>query len=357
MNKIFYSKPSFTDSTWALLAITRFLLALVVMISIGHLSDFTSEGSIFNYLKDFGGKTAVMVFLMVSGISVGYSYSENKNGFFKRRFLRIYPLYFMAILGTVILQFYVGSPYHVNNSMVFVAAGNATSIANFLLLQGVVALNIMYNSPVWSLSVEVFLYMMLPIFFILRTRFLYLIVIISLFFYIGHSYLPSISLFGFQHLMYAWPFILGFIITVRKKSWSIIPFILLGTYGIYYNFLNGTVFEKYSYVWFFFSVILIFIILYTKLNLSKRYLTFLNFLGTISYPMYLVHIPLYIFLYHLGIRESYLFVLLVILICIPINYIFDVWFKKIFWKPLVNYIETRVKEFKLKRISNKISKA
>jgi peptidoglycan/LPS O-acetylase OafA/YrhL len=39
---------------------------------------------------------------MISGISVGHSFNKNKAGFLKRRFLRIYPLYFAeAILGTV----------------------------------------------------------------------------------------------------------------------------------------------------------------------------------------------------------------------------------------------------------------
>ncbi|MEZ7498695.1 acyltransferase [Flavobacterium sp. Arc3] len=356
MKNIFYKVPTFTESTWALLAITRFCLALVVMVSIGHLSNFAHEGDIFNNLSNFGGKTAVMVFLMVSGISVGYSFDKNKIGFFKRRFLRIYPLYFMAVLGTVFLQYYLGSPYPVNN-MHFVAAGNATSIANFLLLQGIFSLNIMYNVPVWSLSVEVFLYLLLPLFFAIRLRYLYLIVVISLFFYFYHAHLYSISLYGVQHLMYAWPFILGFLIAVRKQFWRIIPLVLIGACGIYYNFLKETVFEKYSFVWFLISVLIIFIILFSKISLSKNTKTIFNFLGTISYPMYLIHIPLYLLLYHLGIRESYLFVGLAILLCIPFNYIFDDWLKKIFWKPLVNKLDSQLNEYKIKSISIKNLKA
>lgn len=115
MNKYINSSPTFTSSTWALLAITRFFLALIVMLAVGHLNNFAVMKMPLNYISIFGGSTAVVVFLMISGISVGYSLKKQKNNFLKRRFLRIYPLYFMAILGTVFLQYYLGSPYHVNN--------------------------------------------------------------------------------------------------------------------------------------------------------------------------------------------------------------------------------------------------
>jgi peptidoglycan/LPS O-acetylase OafA/YrhL len=171
MKKYFYINPTFTDSTWALLAVTRFFLALVVMVSIGHLTKFVNEDAFLNTLGCFGGKTAVMVFLMISGISVGYSFHANDKGFIKRRFLRIYPLYFIVVLGTILLQYHLGSPYHVNNEN-FIAAGNATSIANLLLLQGVIAIDLTFNNPVWSLSVEFFLYLILPLFFSIRLRYL-----------------------------------------------------------------------------------------------------------------------------------------------------------------------------------------
>jgi peptidoglycan/LPS O-acetylase OafA/YrhL len=194
MKRLFYSTPTFTDSTWAFLAITRFFLAFIVMVSIGHLNNFAVLDGALNYISLFGGKTAVMVFLMISGISVGSSFARNQTGFLKRRFLRIYPLYFVAIFGTVILQFYLGSPYLVQNTN-FAVSGYLTSIANFLLLQGIVAIDISYNSPVWSLSVEVFLYLMLPLIFNLRLRWIYLISTISVSTYMLHTHLASVSLY------------------------------------------------------------------------------------------------------------------------------------------------------------------
>lgn len=214
----------------------------------------------------------------------------------------------------------------------------------------------MYNNPVWSLSVESFLYLMLPLFFKMRLRYIYLISFVSVIFYTFHSHFPfSVSLYGVKHIMFAWPFIFGFLIAIKKQFWYMIPLVLLGTFGIYYNYLMEFVLDKYAFVCFLFSVFFIF--LYTKISLSKRTENIFNFLGTNSYPMYLIHISLYLLLYDIGIRESYLFVSLVILLCVPINYIFDDLLKKIFWKPLVNKIEKQISEWKTKKIMIKTFKA
>jgi peptidoglycan/LPS O-acetylase OafA/YrhL len=334
IKKYFYSQPTFTSSTWALLAITRFFLALMVMVSLGHLNNFVKVDGLLRDLGDFGGKTAVIAFLMISGISIGYSFNKNKKGFLKRRFLRIYPLYFAAIFGTVILQFYLGSPYMVKDTN-FAVSGYLTSIANFLLLQGIVAIDISYNGPVWSISVEAFLYLMLPLIFNLRLRWIYLIAIVSLTSFILHPYIGGVSLYGKKHLIYAWPFIVGFLIAVKRQFWCTIPIILVGAFGIYYSYLFELISEKYSFIWFFITFVLIVFVLYFKIDLSKKTKFLFNFLGTISFPMYLFHIPLYFLLYYLGFRESYSFVGLSVLLSIPIHYVFDVWLSRIFWKPVV----------------------
>lgn len=334
MIKYFHKNPTFTSSTWAILALTRFLLAFIVMVGNGHLDKFTDVGGFFSVIREFGGKTAVMVFLMISGISVGYSFMKSKTGFLKRRFLRIYPLYFTAVLGTVLLQYYLGSPYLVKVTN-YQAAGYLTSISNFLLLQGIASLTILYNSPLWSISVEVFLYLMLPLLHVLRLRYTYIIAFLSLVLYIAHSYLFSLDLYGAQHIIYAWPFIVGFLITVKKQFWGVIPLLLMGAFGIYYDFEMEFVSEKYGFIWFLITVSLVIYFMYVKLDLPNHVIIIFNYLGTISYPLYLFHIPFYFILYHIGIREDYFLVSIAIILCIPTNYIFDVWLKKIFWKPLV----------------------
>jgi peptidoglycan/LPS O-acetylase OafA/YrhL len=351
MKKYFYSELTFTSSTWALLAISRFFLAFIVMAAYGHLDKFTDLNIFFNTIREFGGKAAVMVFLMISGISVGYSMMKSKEGFFKRRFLRIYPLYFIAVLLAVVLQYYLGSPYLVRDTT-FVAAGNLTSISNFLLLQGIASLPITYNNPLWSISVEVFLYLILPLLYRLRFHYVYLIALLSVLLFLTHTHLFLINLFGVQHIIYAWPFLIGFLIAVKKQFWGALSLILIGAFGIYYNFLMAVVIEKFAFMWFLLTVALVICFMYVKINLPNYIKICFNYLGMISYPMYLFHIPFYFILYRIGIRDAYLLVSLAILFCIPINFIFDIWLKQIFWKPLVHNIESLSNRFSINLTEN-----
>jgi peptidoglycan/LPS O-acetylase OafA/YrhL len=350
MNRYFSNKPTFTESTWAVLAITRFFLAFVVLY--GHLffHILGLKFMPFQFIFDLGGKAAVMVFLLISGISIGHSYVRNRKEFFERRFLRIYPLYFIAVLFTVLLQYYVGSPYEVANSTM-IAAGNLTSIANFLLLQGIASIAITYNGPLWSIGVEVFLYLMVPILMILRMRYILIITLISMF---AFTFLDNYFLYGYGNLLWAWPFLIGFIISAKKKPSFAIPLLGLSVFIVLYQ--HKIFSDSLSIVLTSFGTLVCLIAMYMKLDLSKNTKIFFNFLGTISYPIYIFHLPIFILLYYLGVRESYSFIGLVILLCIAINYIFDVWLKKIFWKPLVDYIVTYIKEFKIKRMSNKTLK-
>jgi peptidoglycan/LPS O-acetylase OafA/YrhL len=214
MNKCFYKNPTFTDSTWALLAITRFCLAFIVMYGHLYFHVLGLKLMTFQFIFDLGGKAAVMAFLLISGLSIGYSYDKNNVGFIKRRFLRIYPLYFTAVLLGVFLQYYLKSPYELPNSTM-VAAGNLTSVANFLLLQGITAITITYNGPLWSIGVEVFLYLMVPLLMLLRMRYIVIITLISMF---AFTFLDYDFLFGYSNFIWAWPFLIGFIISAKKKG-------------------------------------------------------------------------------------------------------------------------------------------
>ena len=358
MKNLFYNKPTFTESTWALLAMTRFCLAFIVMIYIGHLSHFVHFSEyplLFQKITDLGGRAAVVGFLFISGISIGYSYYHKKEGFLKRRFLRIYPLYFFAVLFAVFLQYFIGSPYQLPG-VTMAAAGNLTSLANFLLLQGIISIDITFNSPLWSISVEFFLYLMVPLLFKLRLRYVFLVLIASMvLFTFEESILSQIDLYGVKIAIYAWPFILGFLISAKKQIKYTIPYLIIGVVSIIYNV--NLMPDKLSWLTFSVVIIIVFFGMYVNIKLSDRIIKVFNFLGTISYPMYLFHIPLYLIFYYLGVREAYVFVLLVIVIVVPINYILDDYLKKVFWKPLANIIESIINGFKNKMDSFKISKA
>jgi peptidoglycan/LPS O-acetylase OafA/YrhL len=87
---------------WKVLAGLRFFLAWIVVCY--HLKNFIPD-----YGKDFlctfgklNGLTAVLGFLLISGYSIAHSLTKNPEGFYNRRFLRIYPLYFCAVIVSLI---------------------------------------------------------------------------------------------------------------------------------------------------------------------------------------------------------------------------------------------------------------
>ncbi|AWG22198.1 hypothetical protein FFWV33_12075 [Flavobacterium faecale] len=341
MKKYFYATPTFSESTWAILAVTRFLLAFIVMYSHFYAYVFGFNVGTNQFIIDLDAKAAVMAFLLISGISIGYSYDKNKKGFFRRRLIRIYPLYFIAVLFGVVLQYYLNSPFELPNTTM-VPAGYLTSIANFLLLQGIIAITIPFNGPLWSIGVEFLLYLMVPFLSHLRLRYLVVITLISMIaiIFFNHSYL-----YGYTTLLWAWPFIIGLIITVKKQpSYA---FILLGLSLLVVNFQNEVFRDNLSVVTASVSIIICLLAMYAKLNFSTKTKNIFNYLGMISYPLYVFHLPLFLLMYSVGLREQYLFISLVILLCIPINYIFDTYLTKIFWKPMILKVENIIKKIRV----------
>src|SRR4051812_3996977 len=74
---------NYTESSWALLAGLRFFLAFIVFA--GHLSWFADLGAILTGVSSFGGRPAVLGFLLISGLSIGHSIVSRPEGYFRRR--------------------------------------------------------------------------------------------------------------------------------------------------------------------------------------------------------------------------------------------------------------------------------
>jgi peptidoglycan/LPS O-acetylase OafA/YrhL len=342
------------DSKWALLSVIRFILALIVMVSQSHITTvvkLSKTPDFFKILYACSGRAAVIGFLVISGYSVSYSYKSNIEGFMKRRLLRIYPLYFVAVLFTVFLQYYLGSSYKIEETgSVMVSAGVLTSLANFMFLQNIITIPITYNTPLWSLSVEMFMYLLIPLIFKLRSSYIYFLFGVSLLFFTYTDFIfKQKPFYMYSMLIYAWPFLLGCLLAIKQKLIYTIPLFILAGFSIYYEFnLNK---EKFAVISFLLTSGMVLFSILVKVSLPLVVDKIFNFLGTISYPMYLFHFPLYLLLYDFGIRDANLFVCLVILIVIPVNYIFDDWLKKIFWKPLIEFLEVQ-----LLRLNSKKSK-
>src|ERR1019366_8528321 len=95
-------KGSPKSVSWEALALLRFFLAWIVLSQ--HLTSVTDHSGWVEALSSFDGKAAVVGFLLVSGYSIAASLDRESEGFYRRRFLRVYPLYFFAIVFAVALE-------------------------------------------------------------------------------------------------------------------------------------------------------------------------------------------------------------------------------------------------------------
>lgn len=337
---------AFSESFWSVLAFLRFILAAIVFI--GHLNSFTrAMPSVFTNIMLLGGKASVVCFLLISGISIGHSYAKSEAGYFQRRFLRIYPLYFFAVLFALFLQYFLGSPFY-TPGRTMVAAGLATNLANFFFLQGILSITITYNGPLWSLGVEVFFYMLVPFLKKISTWALYVIIILSMLAFL-FLHPKKELLWGYPAFIYAWPWVIGFLISTRKHIKGSIILLLSGTISVYFN--KSIMTENLSCITFLLCSIITLICMQEGFHISKKLKTVFNFLGELSYPLYLFHLPIYLILYYWGIRSPYFFIFLLLLIIVPTNYVLDNLLKKIFWKPLVKFINVKLDSFRLLKMN------
>jgi exopolysaccharide production protein ExoZ len=139
----------------------RFVAALMVVVSHsaellkGNLDTHFSEWLL--YISDFGD-AGVHIFFVISGFVMVYA-AHNKLGkpecapeFLKRRFLRIYPIYWICVLATLALSFFIGNP-PLNNTLF-------ETIAAFTLLPD-------HSSNIvtvgWTLSFELYFYFLFSI--------------------------------------------------------------------------------------------------------------------------------------------------------------------------------------------------
>ncbi|HTQ32492.1 MAG TPA: acyltransferase, partial [Opitutaceae bacterium] len=108
----------------------------------------------------------VMLFFVISGFCIHYPNAGNKAGlcvrsFYCRRFLRIYPPYFAAIFLSLAIAYL---PYH---SLSLFGFSQGMLLGNLLMLRG----DLFNNGSLWSLPVEMELYLVYPLLYFGVRRF------------------------------------------------------------------------------------------------------------------------------------------------------------------------------------------
>ncbi|HIF9122709.1 TPA: acyltransferase family protein [Photobacterium damselae] len=143
----------------------RVLLALMVMFyHIGVLANI-------EYLLIFSGDGAVKCFFVISGYLITRSYFKNKDlkTYVKSRFLRIYPLYFIVIMVSVLAGLFLTS----SSIDDYLAGGTKYLVSNLLFLNflqpslpGVFngqGYHDAINGSLWTIKIEVMFYISVPI--------------------------------------------------------------------------------------------------------------------------------------------------------------------------------------------------
>jgi peptidoglycan/LPS O-acetylase OafA/YrhL len=326
-------KQKYNKSTWAIFAGMRFALSIIVLV--GHLQVFVHDLYGLRIISNFGSRAAVLGFLLISGVSIGCSYEQNQDKYFQRRFLRIYPLYFFALFFTYVVTVMVGSPYQLPGQ-ILVATGWKTAFANVFFLQGILSITITYNGPLWTIGVEAILYLLAPL--LSKSRLWVFLLLISLSMTTFLFY-PKDFLFGYTALRYSWPWIIGFLsVSVNQHRFKlIIALLIIGT--VVTAFAKADAPETLSWVTFSAVSITIILINIYSFSIPKFSQKILDFLGELSYPIYLLHFPVYIILYrYFTIRSPMVFIILTLILSICSNYLADYWLKRILWKPLLNRV-------------------
>jgi peptidoglycan/LPS O-acetylase OafA/YrhL len=310
------------------MGIIRFLLALGVLVS--HSSP------IFG-LNFIGGVEAVESFYIISGFYMSIILNEKYVGknnsyklFISNRLLRLYPIYWVVLLLTIIyslLVFKLGYPgkilfyshfwYMQLSGLIYLIFSNI-----FILGQDIIfylgldpsgsffftkdfnktdpaLYNFLFVPQAWSISLEIIFYLMAP--FIVRRSLYFLLAIYSasflvklFLFYQGLTNPPWNYQFFPAEVSY---FILGAISyhiyrKVRQKPYSLLLtqtlFAVAVFCCIFYYILPVSPVTLFGYH-FFLAMAIPFIFDYTKNNKIDRYI------GELSYPMYISHMFILMF--------------------------------------------------------------
>jgi peptidoglycan/LPS O-acetylase OafA/YrhL len=142
------------------LTFTRFVAALAIVIFHDGLDVFPfylpAIQSLF--VHAYAG---VSYFFILSGFVMVVAYSRNQQNslrystYYANRFARIYPAYFIALMLVVILYLVSGQPVAI-----------VSFVSSLFLLQAwIPGYAVTLNAPGWSLSVELFFYLVFPLFF------------------------------------------------------------------------------------------------------------------------------------------------------------------------------------------------
>lgn len=292
------------------LTITRFLASISIVIL--HFGLFSWPMNM-KHISQFGGDliNGITYFFVLSGFILVVSQVKNnelpdqieKKLFWRRRFARIYPVYFLS----VILFFAVRFEYDPSISLVWQI--NQYFFSLFLLQSWKYKIALDVNFPAWSLSVEAFFYLIFPWIYYciirMKNKFILILALLSWCLNIltiqwlmaGNAPSYFINYFPLLHVS---TFLIGVcagILFARNQSWLIrqrrkiyVLVILSGIYFLWGMYCDKTEHERFrqnGYMALYFGLFIIAVsVIQGKVKAILSWKP-LQFLGEISYSVYI----------------------------------------------------------------------
>lgn len=308
--------PSSSKDQWAVLAFSRFILAACVLIT--H-TGIVAPNYFVNRFLGQTGYPAVFGFFMISGYSIAASLAKTPEGYFIRRVRRIYPTYLCALALSIAVL--IPGPLHLPLGQVLFLDNWKTILSNVFMLQGVLSESIISNGAVWSLSVEWWCYMLGILLIRINARWTALLIAISfscLMLYIRkHGYLfgtADMPILGIPVITLAWAWLTGFLFFRRRTVATFSAMLLLPLM----MFEVGSTLHLASIV-IATSAIVVYFAKDIRIS-SPAVKKSMQWLGDMSYPLYLFHPPLLFVLSAFAISRNANVIFLMIVGIVAVGY-------------------------------------
>ncbi|MFT4115742.1 acyltransferase family protein [Bradyrhizobium sp.] len=265
----------------------------------------------------------VDMFFILSGFVIAYSYPTSSTGFrgyarfLVRRIARIYPLHLLTLLAFVVLA-WIGISGPTSHASV------TDFIHNALLIQAWgVSDHLSFNSPSWSISAELFCYLLFPLLMLLAGRVSALtlaIIVACLYGILAHGHLPiwqdRSQMYGANYdygMLRALPsFLNGILLAILFKQFrsrGTKPVALAGILVFLVSILVLNVFAKPDLAIILFSLAILLTAIGESAFKGIPGAAWLGRLGNTSYAIYMLHELLLILLFkpiwhRLGLQPS-----------------------------------------------------
>ncbi|MBI6183620.1 acyltransferase [Serratia proteamaculans] len=317
----------------------RGLAALSVVVAHFIVPLYANSSFIFHYLFDFG-KIGVVLFFIISGFIIPFSFKIHNGGvkaFLISRFFRLYPAYWFSLFVFLLFSCFLGKYFP--TYQIF---------ANITMFQTAVGVKDIVG-VYWTLFIELIFYSLCIVLFVVgilnkvKTNFsislfmLFIALVLGVTRYFSGISFPvalplALSLMMFGGMWRA--FVLHEDLFAKKMCFNYMAIYVL-MIPVICNFAYGGI-SGYGvrYVVTYYISMLLFVLFTTKIRLTNSYLAYL---GTISYSMYLIH-PSILILFEglsLGLSSNMTLLLAIIgvLITIPVSHVIF----KIIEEPSINF--------------------